>query len=412
MNLKKFNRHWDPGFKYPYPKKRTVFHDLVKSLDTRFIVQIVGLRRTGKTVLMFQLINHLIDRSVNPLKILYFTFDEEKAEIDEIIKEFEKVGGFDTQEKVYIFLDEIQKLPDFEGQIKIYYDLYPNIKFFISGSTSLFIRKKTRESLAGRVKSFFIGPLSFKEYLFFIDRAYLLDNFRLYFSDIEKEFEKYLFSQFIEAIELTNLDDKKEYYRSIIEMIVYKDIPTLFPIEYPELLYRIVKIVGAKPGILVDYKALSNDLGVSNKTLSLYFSYLVDSFLMRKIYNFSPNLLTSEKKLKKFYLSSPSLSWAVSDNFNISLLVENVVLSVSDYKYFWQDPYKHEVDFVSVNDGVFTPIEVKYKSKINLRDIKGLRAFSRRFKINNGILLAKVSESEILKTNDLKIAVEPVYLWV
>ena len=144
--MRKFNRHWELGFKYPYPVKRSIFKELKKSISSRFIVQIIGLRRTGKTVLMLQLINSLIEDGVDPLKILYFTFDEEITKLDDLLNEFDKITDF-RKNKVYVFLDEIQKLPNFESQIKIYYDLYPNIKFFISGSMSLFLKKKSRESL-------------------------------------------------------------------------------------------------------------------------------------------------------------------------------------------------------------------------------------------------------------------------
>jgi len=399
--LRKYNRHWERGFSYPYPKKRFLFAELVKNLDTRFIVQIVGLRRTGKTVLMFQLINYL--------KILYFTFDEEIINISELLDEFRLVSNF-GEEKIYVFLDEIRKLKGFETQIKVIYDLYPNIKFFISGSASLFIRKYSRESLAGRVISFYLPPLNFKEYLYFVEKDYILENLKAYYTDIRNEFEKFMRSQLIETINL-DPDLRKEYYKSIVKKITYEDIPSLFPVDYPDLLYKIVKIICDRPGMLVDYTGLANDLGVSNKTISTYLNYLTDSFLLRKIYNFSGNLLTSEKKLKKFYPISPSFSWALGENISHGSLVENTVLSVNNFKYFWRDAYKREVDFVYV-DGKPLPIEVKYKEQIDKRDLKGIIAFSKKFKVKSAKVLAITTESVEVESNDLKIDIEPLYLWV
>ena len=408
--MRKFNRHWVLGFKYPYPVKRGIFKELKESISSRFIVQIIGLRRTGKTVLMLQLINSLIEDGVDPLKILYFTFDEEITKLDDLLNEFDKITDL-RKNKVYVFLDEIQKLPNFESQIKIYYDIYPNIKFFISGSTSLFLKKKSRESLVGRVKSFFVGPLTFKEYLIFLRKDYILDNPTAFFPDIRKEFEKYIFSQFIEAIFINSVEEKKEYYKSILKKITFEDIPLIFPVDYPELLHRIVKIVGSRPGILVDYKSLANDLNISNKTLSSYIQYLTESFLVRKVYNFSPNLLTSEKKLKKFYLASPSLSWAVGDTLDMGSLVENTVLSVKNFKYFWRDAYKHEVDFVDVKEEEkkIIPVEVKYKDNIKPADLKGLKSFAKKFGISKGVILAKMREVEIIHLDGLEIVVKPVF---
>jgi len=406
--LRKFNRHWEPGFRYPYPVKRAVFEDLWNTINSRFIVQIVGLRRTGKTVLMFQLINSLVENGVDPLRILYFTFDEEITSLDNLLNEFDKISDFKTS-RVYVFLDEIQKLPYFENQLKIYYDLYPNIKFFISGSTSLFLKKRSRESLAGRIKSFFVGPLTFREYLIFSRKDYLLQNPRAFLSDIRREFEKYIFSQFIETIFIKSEEDKREYYKSILKKITFEDIPLIFPVDYPDLLYRLVRIIGSRPGILMDYKSLASDLGISNKTLSSYIQYLSEAFLVKKIYNFSPNLLTTEKKLKKFYLASPSLSWAVGDTVDMGPLVENVVLSIKNFNYFWRDAYRHEVDFVDVTDDKVMPVEVKYRENLNPMDFRGLKAFARRYHVTEGEILAKVKEEKKIILDELNIAVKPVF---
>jgi predicted AAA+ superfamily ATPase len=92
-------------------------------------------------------------------------------------------------------LDEVQKLPQFQNQIKVLYDLYPNIKFVISGSTSLFIRKKTQESLAGRIISCFVNPLSFYEYLFFKEKEEILEKPLVYQKELRQEFDLFLTCQ-------------------------------------------------------------------------------------------------------------------------------------------------------------------------------------------------------------------------
>ena len=143
LNLLKYNPHWQGSFTYPYPRTRQVFEQLKRALSRRQIVEIVGLRRTGKTVLLFQIINYLLSKQINSFSIWYFTFDEEKASLDDLFQSFSTQTQIDfKKEKVYVFLDEIQKLPDFQNQLKVYYDIYPNLKFFISGSTSLFLRKR------------------------------------------------------------------------------------------------------------------------------------------------------------------------------------------------------------------------------------------------------------------------------
>ena len=112
MLLHDLNPHWELGYRYPFAKHRRLYGELLKKLGLRQILQITGLRRTGKTTLLFQLINQ-----------------------------------------------------------KIYYGLCPNAKFLISGSSSLFIRKRVQESLAGRIFQFVLHPLAFPECLVFTDEA-------------------------------------------------------------------------------------------------------------------------------------------------------------------------------------------------------------------------------------------------
>jgi len=409
INLLKYNRHWEKGFRYPYVKRREIFSSLIGTIHKRQIVEIVGLRRTGKTILLFQLINHLLESGVEPFSILYFTFDEERIKIEELLKIFSKQTekNFKT-EKIYIFLDEIQKLPDFQNQIKIYYDLYPNLKFFLSGSSSFFIKKKTQESLAGRTLSFNILPLNFKEYLYFKDKSEILDKPLLYSKEIEKEFEIFLTSQFIESLEMSK-EERKEYFMSIIKKIVFEDIPQIFFIENPEIILKILKIIAQQPGLLIDYQSFSREIGVSNKTLSNYFYYLEEAFLIKKLYNFSLNLVTSEKKLKRFYLATPSFSWAMVDFIEFGKLVENFVASIKNYKFFWRDSYGHEVDFVNFEKEFIVPIEVKYKERVLLKEMKNLILFCRKFKLSEAKILMKIFEKQKESFNNLIIEKIPIF---
>ena len=411
MNLIKYNRHWEKGFRFGFTKKREIFTGLLNQIQAKQIVELAGLRRTGKTTLMFQLIDHLLDEGVNPFSIWYYTFDEEKSELDELFSSFSQQSQADFKdEKIYVFLDEIQKLSDFQNKIKVYYDLYPNLKFFISGSTSLFIKKKIQESLAGRIITYLLPPLNFAEYLNFKDKTGLLEKRLAFRAELEKEFEIFLESQLIEAVNMKKASDRKTYFVSIIRKITFEDVPQNFPVDNPEVLWRIVRVIGQNPGMCIDYRSLSADLGISNKTVSLYLFYLEEAFLVKKLFNFSRNMLTSEKKLKKFYLASPSFSWAVSDFSEKGNLAENLIASVKDYRFFWRDPYKHEIDFVDTQSGIM-PIEVKYKNEVRDREFKNLIIFSRRFKTEQALMLSKDFEDSSAEINDLKIQKSPVYFF-
>jgi len=412
MNLLKYNRHWEKSFRYPYRKKRKLFQQLINQLDTRQIIEISGLRRTGKTTLLFQVLNHLLDQNHNPFSLWYFTFDEEKPRLEELIETFSRQTQIDYRnEKIFIFLDEIQKLPDFQNQLKIYYDLYPNLKFFISGSTSLFIRKKSQESLAGRIKSLFLTPLSFREYLLFTDSLEILDNPMLFKAEIVKNFEIFLSNQFIEAISFPDINSKKDYYIGIIKKIIFEDIPAIFSINNVEVLWQIIRMIAQQPGIYIDYQNVANDLGVSNKTVSNYLYYLEESFIVKKLYNFSRSRITSEKKLKRFYLASPSFSWALTDFLETGFLVENLVPGLKNYQFFWRDSYHHEVDFVDIENDRIIPIEIKYRDRIRSKDLNNLLLFSRKFGCKKAIIFTKEIEekSRFDESRGIEIVERPVY---
>ncbi|MEM5812060.1 MAG: AAA family ATPase, partial [Candidatus Aenigmatarchaeota archaeon] len=133
-------------------------------------------------------------------------------------------------DKVYVFFDEVHKCKDWENKIKVYYDLNPNIKFFLSGSASLIVSKKAKESLAGRIYEFILKPLTFKEFLemknvkvSFEEAKLFNEKILLYFVDFVRK------AGFPEIINEDNDEKIKTYIKqSVIERIIYKDIPKEF----------------------------------------------------------------------------------------------------------------------------------------------------------------------------------------
>ena len=335
--IEKYNFHWRRGFFYNFPKKRFLFNDIVKEIESKQIISLIGLRRTGKTTILKQVIDHLIkSKKVKREYILFYSFDEEQPKIEEIVTEYETKLGKELlciKDRIYIFLDEIQKLKNWQNQVKYYYDNYQNIKFFVSGSSSLFIKKHTQESLAGRIYEFVLNPLSFEEFLIFKNKGQMLKKKRLFEDTLKKEFLSYQKRQFIEIID-ENEERVAKYNKSMIEKIVYQDIPKIFPIENEELLMRILKIIASNPGMLSDYGSLSKELEISRVTLSNYFFYLNESFLIKKLYNFSRNMLTSEKKMKKFYLTTTSFFPFLNNKIDESKLIENLIVAFVDAKFF------------------------------------------------------------------------------
>ena len=170
---------------------------------------------------MFQVIDYLIQNNIERDNILYFSFDAFK-DIDEVITQYLKISNKNLlSDRLFFFFDEIQKVPDWQNKIKVYYDLYPNIKIFLSGSSSVFL--KSSESLAGRLETFIIKPLFFKEFLAYKKLDYYFDNPLLYKSNLLLEFEKYLYRNFFDIID-SNILDAQRYVKNLKNKIIKQDI--------------------------------------------------------------------------------------------------------------------------------------------------------------------------------------------
>ncbi|MGM0365375.1 MAG: ATP-binding protein [Actinomycetota bacterium] len=412
-NLTIFNPWWqnkevDKNLK---GKRRKIFYSISKYINTRQMIILSGLRRVGKTTLMFQIIDELINEGINPYHILYFSFDEEEMELNEIIKNYEIniLKNRLTSTRTYIFLDEIQKLNNWPSKVKILYDMYPETKIFLSGSASINLMKNTRESLAGRFFDFQIKVLDFDEYLEFIEVRIDKERENIFEKEIKSNFHNYIKTGgFIETIKLNEEMQKKYFKEGLLERVIFKDLPGIYSINSPELLLRLLKIIANNPGMLLDYKNMANDLKIDNRTLSNYISYLEYAMLVRKLYNYSPNLLTSEKKLKKIYLSNIAFSISLNYNVDLSLLLEQYFVNFLKPRFFYRDPQKDEVDIILELDNEQVPIEVKIRNKINHKTLKPVVKFLKKFGLRKGYMISKDSE-KVFQIGRCEVEVYPYW---
>ncbi|MBI2574604.1 ATP-binding protein [Candidatus Woesearchaeota archaeon] len=403
--LLELNLWWKEDFRVDF-KDRAVYGRIRKFMALPQIIALTGLRRVGKTTLMLKIIEDMIKKGFDPKRILYFSFDEfREIEIRELIRQYQDIMGIDFgKEKGIMFLDEVQKLDNWENQLKAFYDGHKNIKVMISGSESLFIRKKTKETLAGRIFEFKIEPLSFREFLSF--RNADLQPIGLYEAELKK-----LFGEFVLTLgfpEMAHVKDKeiiKKYVKEgIVEKVIYRDMPVFFRIKDISLMESLLNLLMEDPGQIIEISGLSKELKISRQALSKYLAYLEASFLIRKLYNFSTNRRKIERKLKKYYpaLVSADLLFR-EDDFSRSKIFEWLVVSQLGAEFFWRDPYKNEVDVIIAGKKII-PIEVKY-GKI---DVKGLLAFMEKFKVDAGCVISYEKE-EMLHIGGKTIAVMPAF---
>ena len=371
--------------------ERDIFASFRQELKVKkLILTLSGPRRNGKTFLLKQSMRWLAQNKHIPHKnICYFQFSgslNEKniipAVLDLFLKKYAVIG------RKYIFLDEIQYVDYWQDQIKSYYDLLGGVKFIISGSTSLFYRQKSKESLAGRIIKCKLGVLNFHEYLRFknieepsYDRAKFISNLSIY----KTEFKTYLaLGQYPEIVANPKIDAKK-YIMDLSDQIINFDIPYFSAKIDRQLFLSVVKTLSFD--LAQEYSAnnLAKTLETDRRKIAEYVKILEEIGLFSVCYNNGFNSM--RKKLsgsKKIYGLNLNLPLHLN-GFDVSYLndtrvfgryFENYVFMRLLEKYQKIEYYRiegKELDFVSKD------LAFEIKSGLNM-DINKYRELSSKLK--------------------------------
>lgn len=409
--LEEFNHWWTSekvDTELALPFKRDGYPEIEKHMDKRFILALVGLRRVGKTTTMYQLIQKLIETKTKKTNILFFSFDEVSAKLNEVLETYKELHNKDfRKEKIYIFLDEIQKCGGWENELKKHYDLYPKLKFIIGGSESLFIRKKTKETLAGRIFEFRLTPFTFREYLRFNK---VEENEFKYETKIKPFFNKFAErGGFPETFSFETDKDFKEYIRAlVVDKIVYKDIPRMFKLGDTDFLRVLLELISTNPGMYIDYQSLSKQFEKDRRVIKDYINYLKESFLITLLGNYRKGSITTLRKKKKAYPADNALTYLYKPKIDegfFGRMIETLAVNKLKASSFWKNG--GEIDIVY--EGI--PIEVKYQEKINSEDFKPIREFMKKFNKKEGLMLTKKEEKEI-KFKEGTIRLIPLWKWL
>lgn len=383
--------------------KRKYFEELVDLSDKRQAVIVCGLRRVGKSTLMYQLIQNLIKKSVSPDNILYFSFDKKVCEIKEILDTYSRLTEKDYEkEKVFIFLDEIYKLDKWHKELKLLYDALPNVKFIISGSASLKIEKEARSDLTGRAFYVEVKPLSFKEFAELKFKT-KVENIKLWEDKLKNIFPIFLKKAFPEVIDFES-DRVVEYVREMVfDKIIFSDFPRTFKNVDINLLQTLTEIFLSELGMYLNIESMSKNLKKSKNDIIFHIKLLELGYIIRIVRNYRGSVVSASRKLRRVYPYHPSLVQGFFGKVEESKLVESFVRSCLDAEFYWRKGGK-EVDFIYKGK----PVEVKYKNVISKRDLKNLLGFMEEFNVKKGYLISK-NKSDKVKINGKTIKIIPVW---
>jgi len=395
--VKKISRELSPRY------RRKTLPEIKNLLKFRQIIIVSGIRRVGKSTLMYQLIEDML-KEVNSENIIYFSFDEKVETLLDILEKYFDLTGVDwKKEKCFIFLDEIQKLEDWSNKIKIIYDAFPNLKIIVSGSASFNLEKEAKSNLVGRHFIINVEPLSFAEYLELKGSKIDLEKTKLWESEIKREFKDYLFKPFPEIVNFKEPSLIKRYIKdSIIDRVIKIDLSKKFTHINEDLLLRLIDIFYENPGMYINYDEIVKDLKISKKTLVQHLYYLEFAYLIRRVKNFRPSARITSRKLQRIYPFHFALmfGWTGKTDF------ETITATKLDAKYYWRKD-KKEVDFLLVNKKIL-PFEVKESVKVRKSDIRWLIFFVKKFNTKKGILIYNGKEEEIEIDG---VLIEKIPLW-
>ncbi len=383
--------------------KRPIFEEAYKLLEKyKEVIILTGLRRVGKTTIIYQIIDRLL-KHVNPQNIIYFAFDYDVVEITSILNIYQKITGFNwKEEKIYLFLDEIQILPNWASQIKLIYDAFPNIHFIVSGSASLQLERQAMNNLTGRHFLIDVPVLSINEY-YSLKHDKIISNTKLFETDIGLEFESYIRKPFPE---LVKIDDEKRIYEyiqeSVVSKIVSQDLLQEFNKVNIPMLNSLVEIFFYEPGMILNVDSLSRILAKRKQEVERHIYMLEFSKLIRVIKNYRPSMLSESRKLRKIYPYDISLALAKNPSIEKGKILETLIMSRLDIKRYWRDGSK-EIDALLGNDRNIIPIEIKSSSSLREDYMKNLNYFISKFGAKYGVLLYNGKKLKIGKIRAINI---------
>ena len=392
--------------------------------ETQKVISLIGLRRAGKTFYFYQLINNLIEDSINPSQILYINFEDDRIlplnvkELNTILEAYYELYPENTGETLYLFFDEIQNIDNWELFIRRVHDK-KNARIYITGSSSKLLSKEIATSLRGRTLSYYLFPLSFKEFLRFrqvtLNKDFEYTDARF---KVKKLFSEYLVGGGFPEVVLEAEELRQDILRNYFEMFIYRDLVERFSIRNTSLLKSLVKFlitnIGTTFSVNSFYRTIKKDMPVGKDTLMEYLSYLEDINLVYLVPIFSYSLKKQQVNPRKVYCIDNGLRNAVSFMFSKDegRLAENLVFLElkrrSKEPYYWKN--KGEVDFVIKDrDSSLTAINVSYTDEIDERETKALLEFADEFspKVKELILLTK----DLEKTEG-RIKIIPLWKWL
>lgn len=422
----------EPERSWPRRAYFALFLRLLKEVEVPRAIVLAGPRRVGKTVLLRQAVQSLLDEGVAGNSVLYVALDTplySGLSLESLVRTFADLHRHARDKRLWVFFDEVQYLKDWQSHLKSLVDTYRAIRFVASGSAAAALRLKSRESGAGRFTEFVLPPLTFQEYLSFTGREMALISDEIaapgqpttYASsnilELNDEFIRYLnYGGFPEAVVNPAVrEDPSRYLRQdIIEKVLLKDLPSLFGISNTQELNGFFNVLAYNTGQEVSPEALSKHSGIAKQRLLEYLEYLEAAYLIKRVHRIDVSARRLQRaRTFKVYLTNPSVRAALfgllrTDDEAIGLLAETAVWSQwlhssatiqsLTYARWKQGRVDLEVDLVGLDPKTQKPrfaVEIKWSDAAvsDWSELRGLREFAAQNKLKRRPLATTLTRS-------------------
>lgn len=336
--------------------ERHIWAELKHHLDRKQITVLTGMRRTGKTTLVKQL---MAESTVQ--QKLYIDLERIDNRVLWSESNYEAIilalmqRGLRFDKPVLLALDEIQLVPNLPSVLKYLYDTY-SIKFIVTGSSAYYLKNQFTESLAGRKKLFEIFPLDFGELLTFrgvqatpLGWPAASQFIRAEYERLKGYYEEYiLFGGFPEVVLTDAAADKLDLLNDILSSYINFDLTTFADIRSPIDLYKLVRLLAVRIGTKLDVSKLTSLTELSRPAVENYLDVLEQSYMIRTVPVLAKSPDREIVKARKLYFLDNGIA-AVAGDLGSGARFENAIFNQLLHKgdiAYYQLKNGREIDFV------------------------------------------------------------------
>jgi predicted AAA+ superfamily ATPase len=417
------------------------FYEVATNLQVHRAIVLMGPRRVGKTVMLYHLVQQLLDEGHSPRRILFITVENpiyNQIGLEQLFKYgLEAAGAMGETDGWYVIFDEIQYLNDWDVHLKSLMESYRQTRFIVSGSAAAALKYKSKESGAGRFTDFMLPPLTFFEFINMQALSHLMHQIQLPWGknrvdfytthnikELNRLFVDYInFGGYPEAIfsEAVRSNPERFIRNDVVDKVLLRDLPGLYGISNVQELNALFTTIAYNTANEFSLETLSRQSGSPKNTIKKYLEYLEAAFLIKIIKRVDQSGKRFQREnFFKIYLTNPSLRSALfspldANDDAMGNLTETAIyaqwlhrLNFTPYYARWN---AGEVDMIGLSEKNLKPVwalEIKWSDRYAQKpnELKSLIKFCNENEIKQA-LVTTLTIQQVIVCEDIELTFIP-----